>query len=258
MTNPPATPDKNDVEVAVASIQAAADEGARLGLSWQLRPATVTNTSPLPAVYDGDSASISMASMVGDIPVGQRVYAIFVPPSGNFVCGFPGTNPTAMYKARKMLTATSSDVTFISIPTNLRYLRLTWYAAVDAAAVQLISHQVGGDTTAVYSYTNLQVNNTTVVGGSSHNNTVGILGLVNGTAAGTFASGTAKWMPWDKTGAMGYEFSSSAMGAAVATQFYAPGGGLYNGSVPHVSLRIFPSAGNFVSGSDFQLEGAYA
>jgi len=161
MTNPPATPDSNDVAVAVASVQAAADEGARLGLSWQLRPATVTNTSPLTAVYDGDSTGISMTSMVGDIPVGQRVYAIFVPPSGNFICGFPGTNPTTMYKARKKLTATSPDVTFIGIPTNLRYLRLTWYAAVDAAAIQLISHQIGGDTGSNYSYTNLQGQNTT-------------------------------------------------------------------------------------------------
>jgi len=258
MTNPPAVADKNDVAVALSAVQAVTDNSSRLGLTWQLRAGTVTTSSPLSVIYDGDSVGIMMTSMVGDLDIGQRVYAISVPPSGNFVCGFPGTNPIAMYKARNTLGATSSDVTFVGIPTNLRYLRLTWYAAVDAAAIQLISHQVGGDTTAVYSYTNLQVNNTTLAGGSSHNNTVGIIGLVNGTAAGVFASGTAKWMPWDKTGAMGYEFSSSAIGAAVATQFYAPGGGLYNGSAPHVSLRIFPSAGNFVSGSDFQLEGAYA
>lgn len=258
MTNPVAAPDKNDVAVAVASVQAAAEEAPRLGLSWQLRAATVTNTSPLTAIYDGDSTGISMTSMVGDITIGQRIYAIFVPPSGNFVVGFPGTNPTTPYKARNTLTTASADVTFSGIPVNLRYLRLTWYAAIDNSSLQLICHQVGGDTGSFYSYTNLQVNNTSVVGGSSHNNTVGIIGLITGTSSGAnFSSGSAKWMTWDKAGAMGYEFSSSSMGSAVASQFYLPGGGLYSGAAAHTSIRFFLTAGNFVAGSDFQLEGAY-
>jgi hypothetical protein len=123
VTNPPATPDKDDVTVAVAAVQAAADEGTRLGLTWQLRPGTVTNTSPLTVIYDGDSAGISMTSMVGDIGVGQRVYAIFVPPSGNFIVGFcnePPVRPAvvAFIDSSSSSAAVSSEAVVLTLPST--------------------------------------------------------------------------------------------------------------------------------------------
>ncbi len=71
----------------VARVKAIQDNADRLGLTWGLRPATVTSADPVQARYDGDSEAIGMVSMVGVVAVGQRVYAIRVPPSGNYIAG---------------------------------------------------------------------------------------------------------------------------------------------------------------------------
>ena len=72
----------------VARIKAIQDNAERLGLTWGLRPATVTsNADPVMARYDGDGETIAMVSMIGVLNVGQRVYAIRVPPSGNYIVG---------------------------------------------------------------------------------------------------------------------------------------------------------------------------
>jgi hypothetical protein len=57
---------------------------------------------------------------------------------------------------------------------------------------------------------------------------------------------------------LGWTHESQAIGAAVASFVAQNGGGIYENATanqPYISLTIFPQAGSFISGSDFQLEG---
>jgi hypothetical protein len=80
---------------------AVVENADRLGLTWNLRRATVTRLSSggsTPAVYDGDpiphlggghgSEGIGMISLIGDLGPGTRVAVLEVPPSGNFIVGY--------------------------------------------------------------------------------------------------------------------------------------------------------------------------
>jgi len=83
--------------------EATVENAKRLGLTWTLRLATVLNgTDPVNvlATYDGDTAVISMTSMVGPLVAGQRVYVVQVPPSGNFITGFITPLLSAQYGVR--------------------------------------------------------------------------------------------------------------------------------------------------------------
>lgn len=91
-------------DTAAATAAALVDRGKDLGLTWGLRMATVddgrTPTAVL-ATYDGDDTAIGMVSMVGPLRAAARVYAIQVPPGGNFIladtgapAGFVGANTT--------------------------------------------------------------------------------------------------------------------------------------------------------------------
>ena len=60
-----------------------------------------TNPNAVLATYDGDDTPIGMVSMVGTPPVAARVYALQVPPGGNFIIadtgapvGYMGANTT--------------------------------------------------------------------------------------------------------------------------------------------------------------------
>lgn len=75
-------------ELISTGAKAIVNNAKRLGLTWTLTLATVTNASPVEAIVDGDSVPIGMVSMVGFLSLGQRVYVIQVPPSGNFIVGF--------------------------------------------------------------------------------------------------------------------------------------------------------------------------
>jgi hypothetical protein len=81
-------------ELIGSGAQAVVENAKRLGLTWTLTLATVTSTSPVEAIVDGDTAAIGMVPMIGRLLVGRRVYVIQVPPSGNYIVGFPeGARP---------------------------------------------------------------------------------------------------------------------------------------------------------------------
>lgn len=89
MTDPdPLNPAEAPSLISVGT-QALVDNAKRLGLNWILRMATVRNVtaSGIVAQYDGDDTEITMVSMMGPLTVAERVYAIAVPPSGNFIVG---------------------------------------------------------------------------------------------------------------------------------------------------------------------------
>lgn len=238
-----------------SSSEAVVNQANRLGLQWQLRPATVDVASPVMATYDGDSTSISMTSMVGNVSQGQRVYAITVPPSGNFICGFTGQG--AMYTNRIKVTSTTGNVLFSSIPANLRRVRISWRArSNDAAAFVNMRFRVNSVATNSYSSEIDFAVGAAPSAGAESATTSGHAGDCTGAGAGAgiFGTGEISIQSWDisTTNNLGWNAWAQAM---VSGNISTRSGGLFNGNGPYTSLLLFPSAGSLVVGSDFQLEG---
>jgi len=86
-------------ELIGTGAQAVVENAKRLGLTWTIRLATVVDATidAVTAIYDGDTVAIGMTSMIGSVFVGQRVYVIQVPPSGNFIVGFVGMGSVNTY-----------------------------------------------------------------------------------------------------------------------------------------------------------------
>ncbi len=101
--------------------QTVVDTANRLGLIWTLRRATVNaniNNDMVTATYDGDTTQISMVSMIGILAKGARVYALGVPPAGNFIVG--RANPLSMRHIfnRQDTASTTSSTTYVNL-TNI-------------------------------------------------------------------------------------------------------------------------------------------
>lgn len=244
-----------EAATTVAQVKAITENADRLGLTWTLRPGTVSVSSPLTVIMDGDSVAIDMFSMCGTVFAGERVWVISVPPSGNYVVG----RMTAPYRARQTLDAASSTVTFSNIPTNLARLILRWNARGDAVAnTRTIALQVNGSASAVYSSETIQGNNATVTTAATAGATSIIIGIMTAAsaAANIFGSGRCEMVSWDgTTGSLGLIFESQALGTGVANFFKTNGGGVYGALGPFTSLTLTAQSGNFIAGSDFQLEG---
>lgn len=73
--------------IVASAVQQVVSDSRGLGLTWALRIATVSTTSPLAIIYDGDTQVINAVSMIGPLAPLQRVYSLMVPPSGNFIVG---------------------------------------------------------------------------------------------------------------------------------------------------------------------------
>lgn len=83
------TDEQNPQPVAAsATAQALVENAGRLGLTWDLRPATVNGASPVSVIIDGDDAGLVATSMIGSLVVGDRVYVIKIPPGGLFIVGW--------------------------------------------------------------------------------------------------------------------------------------------------------------------------
>jgi hypothetical protein len=82
-------------ELISAGGKAIVDNAKRLGMTWTLRLATIVDVTEgaVTGIYDGDTVAIDMVSMIGPLAVGQRVYVVQVPPSGNFILGLIATVP---------------------------------------------------------------------------------------------------------------------------------------------------------------------
>lgn len=121
MTTPvPADPSLDAPSLVGTGIQSLVNESRRLGISWQLTMATVTNADALQVVCDGDTESITVVSMIGAIETGMRVYIIQVPPSGNYIAGTATVyDPIAGsgYGNTAGLVATSTVNAEVAVPT---------------------------------------------------------------------------------------------------------------------------------------------
>lgn len=82
-------------ELISTGAQAIVTNANRLGLTWRLRLATVTEATSadsLEARIDGDVNSITIISMIGEVPIDRRIYVITIPPAGNYAVGFVAGN----------------------------------------------------------------------------------------------------------------------------------------------------------------------
>ena len=89
--------------------QAVVDRAKSLGLTWTLRPATVSTVDTV--IYDGDIIPVGVISLIGPGVVNDRVMCLQVPPGGNYIIGrLPGTSlfPTSTVRGK---TVSLGDVT---------------------------------------------------------------------------------------------------------------------------------------------------
>lgn len=115
--------EKEAPELISVGVQSLVDRASSLGLTWNLRMATVTNgTNPaaILAQYDNDDQSITMVSTIGSLLVGTRVYCIAVPPAGNFIIGVFTTGPIVTNcectNIFGMTANTTTSATFVTMP----------------------------------------------------------------------------------------------------------------------------------------------
>jgi hypothetical protein len=73
-------------------------------------------------------------------------------------------------------------------------------------------------------------------------------------AAGLYSSGEMTFIGWDSPHStfLGYTFCAQCI---TSGGIFNSGGGLYSLAGPYTSITLFPIAGSFVAGSDFQLTG---
>lgn len=106
-----------DTATLVAALLA---EARRLGLTWDIRPATVSATagSSVTAVYDGDTVPVPMVNLAGWVPAaGARVMAIAVPPAGNYVIGSATAALAVKSRILDSFTTTSTAYTTAGTPS---------------------------------------------------------------------------------------------------------------------------------------------
>jgi hypothetical protein len=103
-----------------SSAKAIIDNANRLGLTWTMRPATVsslaftTTTNPTHIIYDGDTATVAAVSVCGVPPPGSRVLCIQLPPSGNFIIGsLSGTTQSQLVARDRAVTVNDFTITTV-------------------------------------------------------------------------------------------------------------------------------------------------
>lgn len=93
--------------VALSSVDELRAQAHRLGMVWDLRAATVAETSGAFTAYvpridldgdDDDSAGVTAVSFIGGVAVGMRVMVVFVPPTGNYIIGSFNPAQTQRYE----------------------------------------------------------------------------------------------------------------------------------------------------------------
>jgi hypothetical protein len=155
-------------------------------------------------------------------------------------------------------------VDFTGIPSTLNRLRLSWSGRSDVALNFVdVNYRINNDVGANYRWSFGVVQNSANVAPIHGYGSTGVrFGYIPGTsgAANTFGEGTHEWSGWDAPGAPTRQYLASSGTAGyldtAANEILIFVSGAYFGSpTAYNRLTLFPSTGNFVAGSDFQLEG---
>jgi hypothetical protein len=139
------------VDIVAAAVRTLVSDTERLGISWTLKTGSVSTSSPLAVVCDGDSVAVLANSMIGLVPGAARVYVIVVPPAGHYIIGYVG-------ETNQLLgTAGMGTMDFVNATTSA--------GPVTAETVILISDVMTWQAGRAYSATFRQYNR--AAGGSS-------------------------------------------------------------------------------------------
>lgn len=243
--------------------QALVDNADRLGMTWQLRPATVitsTASGTVTASYDGDDEAIGMVSMIGKPAIGDRVYAISVPPAGNFITGFVAANGARQWALRYRVTVVNPQID-LAIPGNLTSLDIDWTLRTNQAATlaQIWNFRINGAATLDYAYRYQQSSGVlapvTIQAFGVSSATGGTIPAA--TAAGPrFGNGRLFFPAWNDphSGQLGYLFASSFENAA-NVGWHNVGGGFFGLGGPYTRINFLPTPGSWVVGSQLYARG---
>jgi hypothetical protein len=161
-----------------------------------------------------------------------------------------------LYKTRQTLGAPTATVTFSSIPTNLRSLRLVYRATTAAGAGSNVQLQVNGNVGSNYTFHNCGSTDAGDITPSGATSTAAFIGVIAGGGSAHMGSAEVTFSGWDQAGVLAWHFQSFAWDTVLFTRY---GGGIFNVAGPYTSLTLtVAGAANFTTGSDFSLEGVYA
>lgn len=164
------------------------------------------------------------------------------------------------YRQSNTLSGSTGTVTFSSIPTTLKRVELRYTVRGDASANGDLLLRINGSSGANYSW---QLFNAFTTGTSNTANTAQtsslVGGITTGGGVGIWAVGRIDIIGWDAphssqlmgTAQGGYVFNAS--GASNNT--YAIFGYSGTSGSGYSSVSLIASAGNFIAGSEFILEG---
>jgi hypothetical protein len=130
------TPEGKAPDLISTGVQTLVDTSTRLGLTWQLRLATVTSSidsDRMRARVDGDEAVVTVTSVIGAVSPGDRVYVVSIPPAGNYAIGFAGVSPH-----RQIFNIQTSASTSVStVYANLSNIAGTAFTAPGSGIVTI-------------------------------------------------------------------------------------------------------------------------
>lgn len=242
--------DKEAPSLIGVGAKALVKNAQRLGLTWQMKTATVTTVGEndtATAVYDGDTNPIDMYTMVGVLVEGDRVYAIQVPPSGNYIVGIIADQTARLWATRTQLGATSTIIN-ITVPPNVTALDIDWTLrdTLGGFAAANLLVRVNNDSTANYAYRYIEATNVAALAQiQAFGVTAGRAGTyaTGGAAATRFGNGRITFPAWNDphNGQLGYVFTSSFENAA-NNGWYNTGGGFYGIVGPYTLVSLIPQA----------------
>lgn len=164
---------------------------------------------------------------------------------------------SAPLSARVTVQSPVAEVTF-TVPQTLSRLTVSWSARSGIAAVSTaIRARINGDSSANYHTEMIQATGAgAAVGSATASATSWMMGVLAGnTAPADFFSAGELFLPgWD---APHFTLSALWRNTSISSGGVTDsGGGIFNVAGPYTSVTFFPDGGaNWVSGSDFQLQG---
>lgn len=103
------------VAVGAASI---VDSAKALGLTWTLRPGTVTQiTGGLKVRYDGDTEAITAIDLTNGVYVDNRIMGLLIPPAGNFILGPIGGPRAVSFTGSDSVSHTTNSGVYTEVLT---------------------------------------------------------------------------------------------------------------------------------------------
>lgn len=255
------------VDMAGGLVGDIVDNAKRLGLTWTLRFATVitvTNNQFAMATYDGDTIPISMTSMIGPVSIGDRVFALNVPPSGNYIVGYAFATRAPVWSYCVELTGDTSTLE-IEVPNDLNIATLVLDYAVRNTtggfqAIGLLM-RIDNDAGASYVSRYWQIAGATGTAGThtaafgSTSSTVGVVATA-GAATNRMGTGRIVFPAWNGpfSAQLGWNFTSDFENA-LSDGWYLTGGGLFGGTGPYESVQLLCATGSFRADSQLCASG---